>query len=74
MSSFSKSQMGGGAGRLQAEMERAFARLNADRVGYTPADASVWAGTPPTTLGEAVSRIALHVSSGAAPGPIVELA
>jgi hypothetical protein len=73
MSNFSKSQMGGGAGRLQAEMERAFARLDAERIGYEPADASVWAGTPPSTLAEAVSRIALHVSSGAGTAPIVEL-
>lgn len=72
MSDFSKSQMGGGAGRLQAEMERAFARLDAARIGYTPDDEAVWAGTPPSTLAEAVSRIALHVS-GAAVGPIVEL-
>lgn len=72
---FSKRAYSGATAGLQNEMERAFARLKFDggTVSFTSASPESWAGTPPSSLSEAIDRLAYHVASGAGAVPIVEL-
>ena len=72
---FSKRAYQGATSNFQAEMERAFARLRFDGgdTTYKPADPGVWAGTPPSSIAEAIDRLAFHVSSGGGAAPILEL-
>lgn len=72
---FPKRAYSGPTAGLQDEMERAFARLKFDGgdATFTSASPSSWAGTPPSSLSEAIDRLAYHVASGAGAVPIVEL-
>lgn len=74
--------------RLQDSIQRALDRVTADAdtvtssastastgtgTSYAPARAADWAGTAPTTVQEALDRLAYHAASGAGAAPIVEL-
>lgn len=52
---FNQDQIGG--------IQRAFDGLDAYSIAYTPADTSDWASPPPTTVGEALDRLAAAASS-----------
>ena len=48
----------------------AWVDLAGQNVGYTPANPSLWAGAPPTSIAEAIDRLAAAVSNnGATPVP-----
>ena len=76
------------AQRLQDNLDRALERVSGDAdsssssaataamasgTTYTPARAADWDGSPPSTIDEAVDRLAYHISSGAGTASIVEL-
>lgn len=68
MSDLVKRQYRGAADRAHADTELALSRvretvnaLDAGSVAYTPDDASNWAAPAPTTLHEAVERLAAAV-------------
>lgn len=67
MSDFSRRVLPGIQGLVQGDIEEAFSsvRRDLDAAGsYSPAVAADWSGTPPSTIAEALDRIA------AALGPI----
>jgi alkylation response protein AidB-like acyl-CoA dehydrogenase len=70
MSDLIKRQFKGDTSGLQADMQRALARIRTDvdaatataeGQAYEPSDPSLW-GTPPTTIGEALNRIVLWLN------------
>lgn len=68
MSDFTRRALEGMGGILQGDLDEAFSsiRTDLDAAGnYAPARAADWQSPPPTTLAEALDRIAYHVSSGA---------
>lgn len=74
MSDFSKHSLGKGASILQGETERSvrklrksFEELDALGVAYVPADAADWVDPPPTTVAEALDRLA--AAGGTTPVP-----
>lgn len=58
MAGVPKRPLGSGGNKLQADANRAFAELEGEIDAYTPDDASSWADPPPTSLREAVDRLA----------------
>lgn len=74
MADFSKLALDGVQGLLQGNIEKAFTKVRKDidaAGNYTPSGAVgvVWASPAPTTVSEALDRIAKAVSSGTS-GPI----
>lgn len=71
------------AQQMQDSMQRALDRVSGDAdtiegtatgaSSYTPARTADWAGTAPSSLAEAVDRLAYHIASGAGTAAIVEL-
>lgn len=63
--------------RAASDAERSLgtarAAATAAASGFAAARPGDWAGTPPASLAEAVSRLAYHIASGAGSAPIVEL-
>ena len=70
MSDVPKRRLSGTADRSHADSEYAYRLIRADLTGskleYIPADSGNWVAPPPTTVGEAIDRIAAaHVAAHA---------
>lgn len=58
MAGLPKRNYGEQGGRLLADMRRSQADAEAEAASYTPDDPSQWASPPPTSLREALDRLA----------------
>lgn len=71
MGDLQKRRLPGAIDRTHADIEAAFARQRNDlqTQAYTPATSGDWAGTAPTTIAEAIDRLAAAYAASHAPVP-----